>query len=184
MKLFKALLLTVLVVVGAIGGFVYSGLYPIGADVPHSDVVYKLLEITRERSIERAASEIRVPSLDDPDMLLAGAADYDCMCVQCHLKPGQESSDMSLGLYPVPPNLASGKASDGHDHVHGTPEQQAQKYFWVIKHGIKASGMPAWGLTHDDRRIWGMVAFLQQLPSLTPDQYQILTASGGDDESH
>ena len=48
--------------------------------------------------------------------------------------------------------------------------------FWIVKHGIKASGMPSWGPTHDDQRIWAMVAFLQKLPQLTPEQYQILTA--------
>ena len=58
----------------------------------------------------------------------------------------------------------------------GDDAKTARKNFWVIKHGIKASGMPAWGKTHDDKRIWAMVAFLQRLPELTADQYQILTA--------
>jgi ketosteroid isomerase-like protein len=43
------------------------------------------------------------------------------------------------------------------------------------------TAMPAWGATHDDQRIWAMVAFLQKLPSLTPEQYQILTARGEGD---
>jgi nitrite reductase/ring-hydroxylating ferredoxin subunit len=38
--------------------------------------------------------------------------------------------------------------------------------------------MPAWGPTHDDQRIWNMVAFLQRLPDLSAAQYQILTARG------
>ena len=84
---------------------------------------------------------------------------------------------MSIGLYPAPPNLS--KREDEHDHVddsHGDREQSSSRQFWIIKHGIKASGMPAWGPTHDDQRIWAMVAFLQKLPELTPAQYQILTA--------
>jgi hypothetical protein len=36
--------------------------------------------------------------------------------------------------------------------------------------------MPAWGLGHDDDRIWSMVAFLQRLPDLSTEQYQIITA--------
>lgn len=54
----------------------------------------------------------------------------------------------------------------------------------MIKHGIKASGMPAWGPTHDDQRIWAVVAFLQKLPELTPQQYQVLTARSEEDPGH
>jgi mono/diheme cytochrome c family protein len=68
----------------------------------------------------------------------------------------------------------SNKEHEGHEH--GDDIQTARKNFWVIKHGIKASGMAAWGKTHDDQRIWAMVAFIKQLPTLTPEQYQVLTA--------
>ena len=162
--------------VGLIGGlaFVFSGLYPIGADVPHTRLTYKILETLRDRSITRASQDIRIPNLDDPALLLSGGADYNEMCTGCHLKPGKDKSDMSLGLYPTPPNLSK---RDGHDDA--MPDEQARRRFWVIKHGIKASGMPAWGKTHDDARIWAMVAFIQRLPSLTPLQYQVLTARKG-----
>jgi mono/diheme cytochrome c family protein len=85
---------------------------------------------------------------------------------------------MSKGLYPAPPNLSKQEDEHGHDHADGDPAQSAQRQFWIIKHGIKASGMPAWGATHDDQRIWAMVAFLQKLPELNPEQYQIITARG------
>lgn len=177
MKTVKCL---ILIAVGsfALGGvFVYSGIYPMGADVPHNKLTYRLLETVREQSIGRASRDIAVPPLADPELLLAGGADYNDMCVACHLKPGKVQSDMSIGLYPVPPNLSKREDEHGHaDDAHGDPEQSSRRQFWIIKHGIKASGMPAWGPTHDDQRIWAMVAFLQKLPELTPDQYQILTA--------
>lgn len=163
--------------VGAI--YMYSGAYPMGADVPHNKLTYWLLETAREQSIERASKDIEVPSLDDPELLLSGGADYNDMCVACHLKPGKIQSDMSIGLYPAPPNLSQQAGEAGHDHAdggHGDIAQTARRQFWIIKHGIKASGMPAWGPTHDDQRIWAMVAFLQQLSSLNPEQYQIITA--------
>ena len=155
--------------------FIYSGLYPIGADVPHNKLTYWLLETLRENSVERASRDIQVPDLNDPALLLAGGADYNDMCTGCHLKPGKDKSDMSQGLYPKPPNLA--KESEEHGHGEKVDKlQDAREKFWIIKHGIKASGMPAWGITHDDQRIWAMVAFLQRLPQLTEQQYQILTA--------
>jgi len=178
MKTVKYLILITigLCAVGAI--YVYSGAYPMGADVPHNKLTYWLLETAREQSIKTAAKTINVPSLADPELLLLGGPDYNDMCVACHLKPGKTQSDMSIGLYPTPPNLSKKEDEHGHDDVDGDPAQSAQRQFWIIKHGIKASGMPAWGPTHDDQRIWAMVAFLQKLPELNPEQYQIITARG------
>ena len=179
MKLIRTLFtLAILGVVGVLA-FVYSGIYPIGADVPHSKATHWLLETLRDRATERASENIVVPNLDDPQMLASGGADYNEMCSGCHLKPGREQSEIRQGLYPQPPNLAKG----GDDH--GDDAREAAKRFWIIKHGIKASAMPAWGLTHDDARIWAMVAFIRRLPELTPDQYQILTArEEGASEAH
>lgn len=165
----KLLGIVVVLLLGAVG-YVWSGWYPIGADVPHDALTYRVLETLRERSIARAAADLQVPPLDDPQQLLAGGADYDDMCAGCHLKPGKTTSDLAAGLYPQPPNLTRAD-----DHAHDDGDARARQ-FWIVKHGIKASGMPAWGATHDDARIWAMVAFLQKLPTLTPDQYQILTA--------
>lgn len=158
--------------------FLYSGWYPIGADVPHNGLTYWALETLRERSIARASADIEVPAdLGAPKRLLAGGADYNDMCAGCHLRPGKKESDFTLGLYPVPPNLSLPHAQADEKDL----TAQARRRFWIIKHGIKASGMPAWGPTHDDERIWNMVAFLQRLPELTPEQYQILTARSDED---
>ncbi len=172
MKTVKLLMLLLALGLGLVATVMYSGIVDVAADEPHSDFVYWLLEETRENSIRKAAQAIEVPDLTDPELLLTGGVDYEYMCASCHLKPGQRESDMSLGLYPAPPNLSVSHES----HKHGTDEAVARKNFWVIKHGIKASGMPAWGKTHDDQRIWAMTAFIKRLPTLTPEQYQILTA--------
>lgn len=181
MKTIKTLL--VVAVLGGLAGLgvLYSGLYPMGADVPHNRLTYWALETLRERSIDRAIRDIEVPPLDDSGLLLAGGEDYNEMCTGCHLKPGKTESELTLGLYPQPPNLSM--SAEGHHHAeasegggHVDPKTSAARQFWIIKHGIKASGMAAFGVTHDDGRIWAMVAFLQKLPTLTPAQYQILTA--------
>jgi len=75
---------------------------------------------------------------------------------------------LSQSLYPTPPNLTE-------VGVDGNPAAA----FWIIKHGIKATGMPAWGKSMGDPYIWGMVAFLQQLPSLDAERYQALVAASG-----
>lgn len=160
-------------------GFIYSGYYPMGADEPHNDLTHWALETLRERSIARASNDILVPTdLNSSERLLAGGADYNDMCAACHLKPGVTQSDFTLGLYPEPANLSQIAT------LQNDAERLARQRFWIIKHGIKASGMPAWGPGHDDERIWSMVAFLQRLPELSPQQYQILTARSVDDAGH
>lgn len=170
---------TVLAVVAAgiiaVVGLAYSGYFDVAADRPHSQLVFQLLETVRENSIAQGAKGIVVPELDDASLLISGGADYNEMCAGCHLRPGAPSSEIRDGLYPQPPDLTKTKRAD--------PAQT----FWIIKHGIKMSAMPAWGATHDDARIWAMVAFLQQLPRLAPEQYQILTARDdgvGEGEGH
>lgn len=147
--------------------FIYSGLMPPGADQPHSALVYRLLETTRERGIAVRASKISVPPLDDPALIRSGAGNYNAMCSGCHLMPGVTQSELSQGLYPAPPPLAE------------VEELDPAEAFWVIKHGIKASGMPAWGKSMDDRFIWGMVAFLKKLPTLSEEQYKTEVACSG-----
>ena len=148
--------------------FVYSGLFDVAADVPHSTLVYAVMEAVRDRSVAVRAKEIRVPPLDDPKLVAEGGKHYDAMCVACHLAPGIKQSEMREGLYPEPPDLT--------EKIDLDPAET----FWVIKHGIKMSAMPAWGKTHDDQSLWGIVAFLQKLPELTPEQYQALVSASGE----
>jgi len=161
------------VAVGALAAlYVYSGIFDVAADVPHSTFVYAVMEVVRDRSIAVRIKNIQVPPLDDPQLIAEGAEHYDAMCADCHLAPGAEHSDLRDGLYPQPPNLA--------EHIDAGPAEM----FWVVKHGIKMSGMPAWGKTHDDQNIWAIVALLQKLPELTPDRYDALVAAGGDHHGH
>jgi mono/diheme cytochrome c family protein len=167
---FRTSLLTLGAVLGvaiaATAGFVWSGMYDIGADAPHSRPVFSLLQSLRERSIEARARDLQVPDLEDPARIAQGAGNYDAMCTGCHLMPGAAATEISRGLYPAPPNLTRERVD-------------AAAAFWTIKHGIKASGMPAWGKSMDDTYIWNMVAFVQQLPALDAAGYRALVARSG-----
>jgi len=162
-------ILVVLLVLAVVAGaaFVWSGVYPVGADVPHSPFVYKLMQTARQRSIALRAKDVPVPPLDDQKLVASGAGHYSEMCAGCHLAPGMTNSEIRPGLNPQPPDLTKTLAI--------TPAEE----FWAIKHGIKMTGMPAWGATHDDQAIWAIVAFLQKLPGMTPEQYKALGAAEG-----
>lgn len=151
-----------------LGLFLWSGIYNIGADDAHTKPVNSMLRMLRDRSITARADDLHPPpNLDDAALIRQGAGNYDAMCTSCHLGPDMEQTEISQGLYPAPPNFSELTAGDPAHH------------FWVIKHGIKASGMPAWGESMEDEYIWGMVAFMQHLPKLDGEQYLAMVASSG-----
>ena len=145
--------------------FVASGGFNVAADAPHWPATVSMLEFARSRSVQRRAADIATPSLDGETRISAGAGNYDAMCAECHLKPGIANTELSLGLYPRPPALTA------------RDDRTAAEAFWVIKHGIKMSGMPAWGKSMSDQHVWNLVAFLRKLPTLSSDQYRALVAA-------
>ena len=165
MKTLWTLAIVATLVTFSVVAFIWSGAYDIGADNPHWPITQRLLSLVREQSIRARSNELRGPDLADAGLIKVGAGNYDAMCVGCHLKPGLQSSELSMALYPAPPNLTLRRQ--------GTPARD----FWVIKHGIKMTGMPAWGRNMRDPYIWGMVAFLQKLPELTPESYATMVAA-------
>lgn len=182
MKTIKVL--AVLAVIGgaAAAGFIYSGAYNIAQDEPHWPVTFKLIETLRERSIGTHAKGVEVPKLDDPALISEGAEHYSAMCTGCHLAPGMEDTEIRAGLYPQPPNLSAHE--HGESHAEMDVAAMAARQFWIIKHGVKMTAMPAWGASHDDNAIWGLVAFLQKLPGMKPEEYAALTGSGDDGHDH
>jgi len=150
----------------AIGGgalFVGSGVYDIGADDHHTKLTLAMIEQLREHSIEARIRGLEIYTISDPARIAAGAQRYAALCVGCHLAPGVTKSDIRPGLYPHPPNLAQGEM------------EAEQRAFWIIKHGIKMSAMPAWGKSLDDDAIWDLVAFVRKLPGMTPETYVEIT---------
>jgi mono/diheme cytochrome c family protein len=162
-----------IVAVLAFAAIAALGLYNIGADAPHLSITRAIIGYVVDRSVDVRADDVAAPSsLNDPRRIADGASDYDAMCTGCHLAPGMADNEMRPGLYPKPPRLAAFPAAP--------PAEQ----FWIVKHGIKMSAMPAWGQTHTDAEIWNMVAFLQELPKLTPAQYQSLVKSAAGHHEH
>jgi len=163
---FAALAVGALMVAIVAASLIHMGSFDVAADTPHSQAVYWLMNTVRERSIAIRAAGVEVPSdLTDSKRIASGAAQYAAMCNSCHLAPGMKRTEISRGLYPRAPELRRGSDL--------TPAEQ----FWVVKHGLKMTGMPAWGVTHDDEMLWDVVAFLRKLPELSADQYQALVKS-------
>ncbi len=154
--------------------FIYSGGYYIGADQPHWAVTSWLFEQVRTRSIRFHARDIAVPSgLDDRARIVAGVPHFAEHCAVCHGAPGVERGDIAEGLLPRPPNLAD-----------ATRFYTPAELFWIAKHGIRMTGMPAWG-DHSDDELWAMIAFVEKLPGMTELDYaKLVMASQAQGEHH
>jgi len=146
-------------------GFVYSGLFNVSAMEPHNALTNWLLSTTMHVSVARRAGTVQPPDLGNDTLQLAGAADFEAMCVTCHGAPEIDAGPIGQGLTPRPPSLAEAARhlSDG-------------ELFWITKHGIKMTGMPAWGRTHSDEALWPVVAFMRLLPSLDGPTYRQMLA--------
>ncbi|MBU0422010.1 c-type cytochrome, partial [Acinetobacter baumannii] len=127
------------------------------------------MELTRERSIAARATSLTIPDLSDEQRILRGAGQYAAMCANCHSAPGKPDTELGEGLYPKPPNLYQ-------------TSLDAKTIFWVTKHGIKMTGMPAWGRSHDDDTIWNVVAFVMKLKGMSGPQYQDIVAKAPPDD--
>jgi mono/diheme cytochrome c family protein len=146
------------VVVGA--AVIMTGVYDVAATTPHWSVTEQLIGAARVRSIKARAKGIQVPTtLGNEQNVIIGTEHFAAHCAVCHGAPGVPAGDIAHGLYPKPPNLAESARlySEG-------------ELFWIIKHGIKMTGMPAWP-DHSDEEIWATVAFLKKLPGMTEQEY-------------
>jgi cytochrome c553 len=53
-------------------------------------------------------------------------------------------------------------------------QRRPEELFYVVKHGLKWTGMPAWPAPTRDEEVWGVVAFLKRLPDLDVTEYRRL----------
>ena len=165
MKILSSIALVIVLAALGIAGFAHSGLYDASATSTHSGLVNWFLVTTSRASIERRAKGIEVPDLDDEALVLAGINDFDSMCAGCHGAPGKNPEAIGQGLNPSPPDLAEEAL-----------EMSPAELFWVTRNGIKMTGMPAWGASHDDDALWPVVAFMMKLPGLDAAGYQAMLA--------
>jgi mono/diheme cytochrome c family protein len=147
---------------------VYSGAYNVGATSQHLQPVHSLLATAMRQSVRWRARDIAAPPLDDAQRVQRGAALFHGKCVQCHGAPGVAQADFGQSMQPVPGPL-----------VDARQRWRPQEIYWITRHGIKMSGMPAWEFKLDESQLWDVVAFVQALPDLSPQAYTQATRGAG-----
>lgn len=161
-KIVLTVIFTLFFLIGIFVIYIYSGAYNVSQLVHHNAITKWAINTTKHHSIDARDANIKVPPMDDTTMLQEGFSHYNEMCVTCHGGPGIEPDELAKGLYPTPPKFYKS------DDMPDTTEA-----FWITKNGIKFTGMPAFGPTHSDQKIWAITDFLlNKLNKMTPAEYR------------
>ena len=141
----------------AIGSFAYLrlGLAEVRGDLPPSRLESVLMSSAVHASVRREAPEMPNPFPPTDENLTAGGRLYIDGCAGCHGVPGKAKNDGGNVLFPPVPQLP----------LMGTEYTEAQ-IFWVIKHGIRRTGMFANGKWNTDKEMWTMAAYIKRMQSL------------------
>ena len=149
----------------ALAAFVvaWSGIFNVAASRGHWAFVEWFLAFGMRNSVELRAMAIQPPPLDDPNLVTLGAAHFHGGCAFCHGTPGTILNPIARHMLPSPPDLKTSMRSwmDG-------------ELFWIVKHGLKYTGMPGWVALERADEIWAVVAFLKQMPNIDSAKYRAL----------
>lgn len=164
MKFVLAIIVVVAFLIIGVAFFAWSGRYNVAATVPHWGVAAWFLGEVRNRSIAFHSKKIQPPPSKDSKLIKMGFREYHAMCRLCHGAPGYSQTELAKGLYPKPPDLGSKNKLPLSD----------SEFYWVVKNGIKMTGMPAFGPTHGEDELWAVVAFLKRMPNMQGKEYEAM----------
>lgn len=138
-----------------------TGSFDARASTPHARLVAWATHTTMIHSMQRGAAKVQPPPAFTPEETEAGFRLYERDCLVCHGGPGTRRGALAQGMNPSPPFLldASGRWTRG-------------QLFWIVRNGVKMTGMPAWETVDSDGQIWDLVAFLEAMPWMKPADFQ------------
>lgn len=141
----------------AVGAYIYIhyGFINMQADQPVMGLERFYLRGAMDKYAERYAPKAKNPVAPTDANLIAGVRIYKSNCAVCHGGPEQPMSEVGRGLYPHAPQF-----------VDDTPDMPEEQNFWITKHGVARTGMPAWGRVLSDNDIWTVVTFLSKFKDI------------------
>ncbi|MGH6795126.1 MAG: c-type cytochrome [Methylocella sp.] len=151
---------------------IVSGAYNVAAVAPPTELERIILSSAMRYAVRAHAGKDTRETWSD-DQVRQGFKDYDTMCVVCHGAPGKERSDIGKSLRPEPPNLAE-----------ASQQWSSAELFWIVKNGIRMTGMPAFGPTHQDEQIRNFVGFVRRLPQMSAEEFEAMEEQLGTSPEH
>lgn len=134
------------------------GFWPISATAEAPTMETALARRALNASVSHAAPKLTNPLTPSSETLRAGMKFFRENCAGCHGEPGKPSAWGTTSFYPRVPQFS--------DEPPNKPDWQL---FWVVKNGVRYSGMGAWGGLASDETIWQVATFLSHMKNLPPD---------------
>jgi mono/diheme cytochrome c family protein len=114
----------------------------------------------RRFAIPVSARQMRNPIPLTSAAIAEGRDHFADHCATCHANDGSGKTDIGTSLYPAAPDMRRAR----------TQELSDGELFYIIKNGVRLTGMPAWGDERDDADNWKLVHFIRHLPKITPQE--------------
>lgn len=140
------------------------------ADIPEDALEKNVAMPSLDASVDRRAPEIKNPLQATDDNLTAGMKIYQMNCASCHGDIRQPNGIFAEALYPRAPQF-----------VQNAPDMPENQNFYIIEHGVRLSGMPAWKQILNDQQVWQVTTFLSHMDKLPPDvsaQWKAMAGTG------
>lgn len=144
-----------------------AGLVDFSASIPPSRLEERFATFALNRSIAIHARKMANPVAASPEAISAGLVLFRTHCVACHGAPGVDPTEAGASLNPPAPGLTLTR-------VQRRPDGEL---FYIVSHGIKMTGMPAFGGARSDPEMWQLVAALRHLPEVTEEEQRELRES-------
>jgi mono/diheme cytochrome c family protein len=139
-----------------LGGTLLASQFNLSA-LPEPGNTETFLATKAKHFLVRIASRGEIPP--SPTDMKASLAEGDKLfgtdCSECHGNSGRKPTDAGRWMYPRAADLGSTEVQSYSD----------RELFWIVKNGIRLSGMPAFGRVESDQNIWDLIHFVRTLPS-------------------
>lgn len=166
-----------LVLVGGVWGYQFIRSHSFSAREKPTAFEASLARRLRWLATPSGVRDLKNP-VEATELNIAEARDHFAdHCAVCHANDGSGDTQIGAGLYPPPPDMrdsATQSLTDG-------------ELFYIIKNGIRFTGMPGWGGEGDEN--WNLVAFIRHLPELSEFELQLMNevnslGSSGEQHEH
>jgi thiosulfate dehydrogenase len=145
--------------VALVGGYLYvkKGYIDFGADQQPSFLERHFAMTAVDASTDRRAPDVKNPVSPTEENLVAGAQLYVNHCAGCHGVPSNRDGQFGKSFFPTVPAFFK-----------DAPDMPENQNFYIVEHGVRWSGMPAWNQTLSDAQVWQLVTFMSNIEKLPP----------------
>jgi thiosulfate dehydrogenase len=133
------------------------GLMPTNADSSPPLLERRIATNALDASLNRRAIRLNNPVPASDGSLIDGMKIYTMNCAVCHGTLDNQHSPLEHSFYPPVPQLVLDPIDDPEWHT-----------YYVVRNGIRYTGMPSWNHTLSDQDMWKVTDFLSRIDKLPP----------------